>query len=197
MPTLVRENPPGTVCQYSSADTQALSMLLRAVTGVSVAEYMSQNLCEPLGLESPSYWLHDSEGTEVAFAGILMTARDFAKIGELYRKGGAWDGRQIIPADYVASSIRISAPHLQAGRTFVGGHPFPLGYGYQWWIPAGDHGEFSAIGVYNQYVYVDPSRNVVIVKLSANPAYGTSHLDEDNKDEENIFGLRAISRVFD
>jgi hypothetical protein len=42
-------------------------------------------------------------------------------------------------------------------------------------------------------VFVDPSRRAVIVKLSANPAYGTSHFDEDNKDEENIFALRAIA----
>ncbi len=193
MRTLVRETAPGTLCQYSSADTQALGMLLRRVTGFSLADYMAEKLCEPLGMEDPSYWLVDSEGTEVAFAGILMTARDFARFGELYRNGGAVDGRQIVPPAYVEQSVRISAAHLRPGEPRVGGHRFPLGYGYQWWIPAGDRGEFSAIGIYNQYVFVDPSRHAVIVKLSANPAYGTSHHDEDNKDEENIFALRAIA----
>jgi len=197
MSTMVREYDPGTVCQYSSGDTQALGMLLRAVTGRSIADYMQEKLCEPLGMESPGYWVVDSKGVEAAFAGTLLTARDFARIGELYRLGGLWNGRQIVPAEYVARSIVWDSPHLAPGQPFVGGHRFPLGYGYQWWIPAGDRGEFSAIGVYNQYVYVDPSRDIVIVKLSANPAYGTSHSDEDNKDEENIFGFRAICREFD
>ncbi|MEZ5952837.1 MAG: serine hydrolase [Hyphomonas sp.] len=197
MTTMVREFEPGTVCQYSSADTQALGMLIRAVTGTSIAAYMQEKLCEPLGMEAPSFWIVDGQGAEMAFAGILMTARDFAKIGELYRHGGAWQGAQIVPADYVADSVKLAAPHLAPGRPLVGGYPFGLGYGYQWWLPDGDQGDFSAIGVYNQYVYVDPSRGVVIVKLSANPAYGTSHDDADNKDVETVSALRAIARVFD
>lgn len=197
MSTMVREYEPGTVCQYSSGDTQALGMLLRAATGRTIADYMQEKLCEPLGMESPGYWVTDSQGVEAAFAGTLLTARDFAKLGELYRMSGVWGAKQIIPAAYVADSIRSESPHLVPGQPLVGGHRFPLGYGYQWWYPAGDRGEYSAIGVYNQYVYVDPSRDVVIVKLSANPKYGTSHSDEDNKDEETIFGFRAICREFD
>jgi CubicO group peptidase (beta-lactamase class C family) len=148
-------------------------------------------------MESPGFWIADSQGMEMAFAGLLMTARDFAKLGELYRNRGVWQGRQIVPADYVAASVVSDAPHLAPGKPMVGGHAFPLGYGLQWWLPAGECGEFSAIGVYNQYVYVDPSRGVVIVKLSANPRYGTSHDDEDNKDAENIYALRAVCRQFD
>jgi len=197
MRTLVRETEPGTVCQYSSADTQALGMLLRAVNGCPIAETMKARLCDPLGMESESYWIVDSEGTEMAFAGILMTARDFARLGELYRQGGAWQGHQIVPADYVARSVRVARPYLAPGRPLVAGHPFALGYGYQWWLAPGDRGDYSAIGVYNQYVYVDPSRHTVIVKLSANPAYGTSHRDEENKDPETILALREISDAVD
>ena len=79
----------------------------------------------------------------------------------------------------------------------VGGHGFPAGYGYQWWIPAGDRGEFSAIGVYNQFVFVDPSRGVVIVKLSANRTYGTSPDEATNREEETIEFLRAVSAATD
>ncbi len=196
MQTMERETTPGTLCQYDSADTQALGMLVAAATGRSLTAYMQEKLCEPLGMASPGYWVADSQGREMAFAGLLLSARDFARIGELYRNGGRWQGRQVVPADYVAASVRFDAPHLAPGQPLVGGHAFPFGYGYQWWLPAGDDGEFSAIGVYNQFVYVDPSRGVVIVKLSANPAYGTSHEDADNKDEENILALRAIARQF-
>ena len=76
-------------------------------------------------------------------------------------------------------------------------HRLPLGYGYQWWIPDGQRGEFSAIGIYNQLVYVDPSRGVVIYKQSANRAYGTAKDEATNRDIESIYFLRAIARQFD
>ena len=197
MSTMVRETTPGTLCRYDSADTQALGLLLAGATGRSITDYMQEKLFLPLGMESPGYWMIDSKGREMAFGGLLMTARDFAKLGECYRNGGVWGGRQLVPTDYVAASTRADAPHLAPGMPLVGDHAFPLGYGYQWWLPPGDCGEFSAIGVYNQYVYVDPPRGVVIVKLSANPAYGTSTEETVNKDYENIWAMRAISRQFD
>ncbi len=194
MAAMPRARTPGTFCMYNSADTQALGMLVAGATGRLIADYMREKLSDPLGMESPGYWIVDSAGREMAYAGLLLTARDFAKLGELYRLGGAWNGRQLVPADYVSASIRPDAPHVAPGGPWVGDHVFGPGYGYQWWLPAGDEGDFSAIGVYNQYVYVDPARGVVIVKLSANPAYGTTPLENTNKDLENIAALRAISR---
>jgi len=194
MTSLRREWQPGTRCVYSSADTQALGMLVAEATGRSLTDYMQEKLYTPLGMESPGYWLTDSAGRELAYVGLLMTARDFAKFGELYRNGGLWQGRQIVPHGYVVESIRADAAHVQPGSPIVGDHAFDLGYGYQWWLPAGNLGDYSAIGVYNQYIYVDPNRDTVIVKLSANPAYGTTTRESDNKDLENIAVLRAISQ---
>ena len=70
----------------------------------------------------------------MAFAGLNMVARDFAKFGELYRNRGAWGDRQLVSADWVAASTKADAPHLALGKPIVGDHAFPLGYGYQWWI---------------------------------------------------------------
>lgn len=188
---------PGTLCQYNSADTQALGMLLIATTGRSIANYMQEKLGQPLGMEAPGYWIVDSAGVELALGGLNLSARDFAKIGELYRNQGVWGGKQIVPQSWVAASIRSDAAHLEPGKVIVGGHVFPFGYGYQWWIPQGKIGEFSAIGVYNQFVYVDPSRGVVIVKLSANHKYGTTPDEAENREEETIEFLRATARQFD
>ena len=196
MATMQRETTPGTLCKYCSADTQALGMLLAGATGRSVADFMQEKLCEPLGMESSSYWMDDSRGSEMVAGGLLMTARDFSKLGELYRNGGVWGGQQIVPAAYVAASIKPDAPHLMPGKPIVADHPLPIGYGYQWWVPDGDRGEFTGIGVYNQFVFVDRSRGVVIVKLSANPLYGTSKGEETNKDIENIDVIRAIAAQF-
>lgn len=188
---------PGTFCQYNSADTQAVGMLLVAVTGTSIAEYMQIKLCEPLGMESSGYWIVDGAGMEMALGGLNLTARDFAKIGELYRNQGLWGGKQIVPKVWVAESVTSQAAHLQPGQVIVGGHVFPFGYGYQWWIPQGEDGEFSAIGVYNQFVYVDPSRQTVIVKLSANRTYGSTTEEAENQEEQTLDFLRAVARQLD
>jgi len=188
---------PGSLCQYNSADTQALGMMLSAATGQTIADYMHQKLCEPLGMESPGYWVLDSAGVELALGGLNLTARDFAKIGELYRNAGVWKGKQIVTESWVAESIRSDSAHLQPGKVIVGGHVFPFGYGYQWWVPNGDIGEFAAIGVYNQFVYVDPSRGVVIVKLSANRKYGTTPNESENREEETVEFLRALATQLD
>jgi CubicO group peptidase (beta-lactamase class C family) len=196
--TMVHECEPGTVCRYNSGDTQALGALLIQATGKSLADYMQVKLCEPLGLTSPSSWLVDPAGTEVAFGGLLMTARDFARIGEVFRNGGRWRGQQIVPAQWVEASLTADRPHLAPGRPIVGQHEFGLGYGYQWWLPDGPRGEFAAIGVYNQFVYVDPASRCTIVKLSANRRYGTPPNDEaTNRELETVELLRAIAQASD
>ena len=194
---MVRETKPGTVCQYNSADTQALGVMLTYATGRSVTAYMQEKLYEPLGMEDQGYWLLDNAGMELVLGGLNLTARDFARIGELYRNGGRHNGEQIVPASWVKASIHSDADHLRPGNVMVGGHAFPFGYGYQWWIPNGERGEFSAIGVYNQFVFVDPSRDVTIVKLSANRAYGTSPDEATNREAETVAFLRALATACD
>lgn len=191
---IVPESEPGTICRYNSADTQALGMLLRGATGEALSDYMFRNLLDPLGMEDPSYWITDQSGVEMVLGGLNMTARDFAKIGELYRNDGQINGEQVVPGSWVRASTTSDSMHLAPGEVIVGGHKFGFGYGYQWWIPAGDRGEFSAIGVYNQFVFVDPISRATLVKLSANPSYGISEKESDNKDEENLAMLQAISR---
>ena len=190
--TLERETAPGSFCRYNSADTQALGSLLINATGRSITDYMQEKLCDPLGFESPGYWLIDSTGREMAFGGLNLTARDFAKLGELYRLKGNWDGQQVVPAEWVEASTCCVEPHLQAGAVDVGGMKFGIGYGYQWWIPEGNRGEFTGIGVYNQFVYTDPSREVTIVKQTANPVYG-SPVDDHTSELETIEFLRAVA----
>jgi CubicO group peptidase (beta-lactamase class C family) len=195
--TMVPETKPGTVCRYNSGDTQALGALLVRATGRPLAAYMREKLVEPLGFESDSYWLVDSSGMEMAFAGLLSTARDFAKLGELYRNMGRFGNAQIVPETWVRDSTRTTIEHLQPGRPILADHALDLGYGYQWWLLDGARGEYTAIGIYNQLVYVDPSRGISIVKLSANPEYGTSMAESTNREMENLAFLRSISAEFE
>ena len=77
---------------------------------------------------------------------------------------GAWNGAQVVPRDWVAASVTPDAPHVRPGARASA--LLPMGYGYQWWVPD-NSGVFSAIGVYNQFVWVDPASRTVIAKTSA------------------------------
>jgi CubicO group peptidase (beta-lactamase class C family) len=189
--TLVREREPGTLNHYNSTDTQVLGMLLVRATGRTIADYMAEKLWQPLGMESDAYWMLDSESMEMAFGGLNATARDYAKLGELYRLGGRWNGKQIVPEAWVHASVTPDAPYLTPEG--AEDDSFPVGYGYQWWIPAGDEGEFSAIGVYNQFIFVNPSRDLVIVKLSAFSDYATSLDESAYRELESFEFFRAIA----
>ncbi len=189
--TMKPDREPGTHYRYNSAETQVLGLLLTRATGRSVTQYMTEKLWHPMGAEQTGHWLVDSEGMEMVFGGLSITARDYAKIGELYRNGGYFNGRQIVPADWITASVTPDAPHLAPGVN----PDFPFGYGYQWWVPESLEGEYSAIGVYNQFVYVNPSRGLTIVKLSANSDYGTTDDETSWREMETLALFRAIGEA--
>jgi CubicO group peptidase (beta-lactamase class C family) len=184
------EFEPGSRNRYNSADTQALGMLLSAATGTSITRYMQEVLWHPLGMESDGFWIIDDDNVELAFAGLNATARDYAKLGELFRLQGRWHGKTLLPARWVRHSITPDAPHLLPNVN----EDFPLGYGYQWWVIDSTEGEYAAIGVYNQFIYVNPERNLVIVKLSANSDYGVKEAQSSYRELETIEMFRAIGR---
>jgi CubicO group peptidase (beta-lactamase class C family) len=161
--TLEREVEPGTLNHYVSINTHVLGMIVTRATGRTITDYMQEKLYEPLGMEYPGYWVIDGKGMEMALGGLNLTLRDFAKLSSLYLHNGDWNGEQVVPSSWVKDSITPDAPHLLPSESF--------GYGYQWWITDGDSREFMAMGVYGQYMYINPETNTVIVKLSANPFY--------------------------
>lgn len=186
--TLEREREPGTYNYYNSTDTQALAMLVSRATGMSLSAYAEQELWQPLGMESAGHWITDKTGVEMAAGGMLVTARDYAKLGQLFLQKGRWQGEQIVSADWVKDSLVADGAHLKASA-----HPdYPMGYGYQWWLPVSDVGEFAALGVYNQSIYVNPAKNLVIVKLSANADYGRTNDESSYREFETIALMRAI-----
>ena len=189
--TLQPDTEPGVYNKYNSTDTQALSMLLTQATGRSVTDYMVEKLYHPLGAESPGYWLTDSEGMEMGFAGLNLTARDYAKLGELYRNGGKFEGQQIVPNAWVRASITPDGPHLMPGEDNPLSN-YPWGYGYQWWVPSAETHDFSAVGVYNQFIYVSPKNAMTVVMLSANRGYGASPDGATNYEFEAAEFLRTL-----
>lgn len=163
--TLKRARPPGTLQHYVSVDTQVLGSILVRSTGQDLSSYASEKLWKPLGMEFDGVWLVDGEGMEWAFGGLNASLRDYARFGWLYLNGGRRGGVQIVPKDWVRASITPDAPHLMPGPKT--GTTELMGYGYQWWIPNEPDGDFMALGVYGQTIYVDPKNRLVIVQNAA------------------------------
>jgi len=182
--TLKNDIEPGTVNHYVSINTHVLGMVLTQATGRSITDYMQEKLYNPMGMEHDGLWIIDGQGMEMALGGLNLTLRDFAKLGSLYLHDGTFNGQQIVPASWVADSRTMDQPHLLPGNDF--------GYGYQWWMVGGDSGEFMAMGVYGQYIYINPETNTVIVKNSANPFYNDTSYIPSN-DFAHLALFRALS----
>ena len=186
--SLERERPPGTYNHYVSMDTQVLAMLLREATGVSLTEYSERNLWQKIGMESDAHWLLDSRGIELAFGGLNAILRDYARVGLLYLQRGLWQEQQVVAEQWINASVTPDAPHLQPGPNERSESTF--GYGYQWWIPPEPAGDFLAIGIYNQFIYVDPQHQIVIAQSAAYPDYKRNGAE---KSLEAIAVFRAIA----
>ncbi|MER7467035.1 serine hydrolase [Streptomyces sp. NPDC097981] len=169
--------PPGSQGVYRSIDTELLGQVLAKVQGRPLADLLADNIWAPMGAQDSATWnLDHDNGNEKAFCCINATPRDYAKLGQLVLNNGRAQGKQIIPLAWI-KRIATAAPHKVDG----------WGYSAQWWHPPGGNGkDYSAVGVYGQYIYVDPVSRTVVVKLSD---YG------DQQDEkETIDALRAIAR---
>lgn len=161
----VKAGAPGSVYNYSTLDTSVLGCVLEAAIGMKGADYMSQKVWQPAGMEADGFYLMDgpeSVGREFYGAGFNATLRDYGRIGMMMLNGGMANGNQVIPADWVKIS---TAP---AEATGLADATENLGYGYQWWTVAGTNA-YSAYGLFNQHIYVNPDTKTVIVKL-ASPA---------------------------
>lgn len=172
--SLINERTPGTYNKYVSMDTHVLGMIIAKATGRSLTDYLQEKIWQPIGAEFDAYWIVDGNGMEMALGGLNACLRDFAKLGRLYLNKGKWKGKQIVPAAWFESSISSTEEHLQPESN--NSSDLGIGYGYQWWILDGNEGEFLAMGVFNQHIYVNPTTNTVIVKNSANKNY----YDSDN-----------------
>jgi len=165
--SLESEKPPGTYHHYVSMDTQVLGMVLQTTTGKTPSAYLEEKIWKKIGMQSDAKWLVDDMDMELVFGTLNVTLRDYARFGRLYINYGNWDGEQIVPRKWVMDSVTPDAPHLMPGENPMSSTK--MGYGYQWWIPENPKDDFMALGVYGQYIYINPTKQVIIVKTSAFP----------------------------
>ena len=149
------DEAPGKKYIYKSGTTQLLGMVLTKATGKSLTDYLYETLWNPMGAEYESYWQIDSEENELekAYCCIASNAKDFARMGKLYKDYGKWEGQVLLDSSFVAKSIQARFPESPE-------------YGYGWWLKSyKGHDVFMMRGHLGQYVMVFPKENIILVRL--------------------------------
>jgi len=152
--------PPGTRWHYASVETEILGLVLRAVTGGPVADYLRDRIWQPIGTEADASWAIDGTGQEITFCCFNAVLRDYARFGRLLAHDGAWEGRQVIPRQWLLDATTVQpADAYLAPKTAT---PY-FGYGYQVWLLPGEARRFALLGIRGQIILVDPASKLVMV----------------------------------
>ncbi|MBI5773056.1 MAG: serine hydrolase, partial [Verrucomicrobia bacterium] len=175
---------PGTFWYYNNWDFNALGTIFEQRTGVGVFEAFQRHLAQPLGMEDfrmeDTEYVRGADSIHPAYP-FRMTARDMARFGLLFARGGQWNGKQIIPAKWVAESTTSWSPATsESGEV-------RCGYGYLWWTELNGlqlegvdlpRGSYSARGAGGHYILVVPAWDLVVVH----------RVDTDKKDGPRVTG---------
>jgi len=175
MASLPRAADPGTVWNYSTGETHMAGALVRAAVKRPVAQYLSEKIWSKFGMESDAtWWLESPDGLEVGGSGLSASLRDYGRFGQFVLNGGKIGDESIAPEGWFS----------EAGTSKqVGGKN--VDYGYMWWTfgpSAGPihQGAFRAVGIFGQFIYINPREKVVIVVWSARPKPTGSNTLNDN-----------------
>lgn len=179
--TYPREVPPGSRFSYASADSQVLSWLVTKVYGKTLAAILQERIWQALGMELSAYWSVDRiDGNELGYCCLNATARDFAKLGQLYLQDGQWQGQRLLPAGWVKQVTRPGFALQEPGApnpTQPNGRNGIRGYAMQFWVPQNYDGEYFANGVWGQSIWVSEKDETVIVRTAVDEKY-RDHLEE-------------------
>jgi CubicO group peptidase (beta-lactamase class C family) len=160
--SLPLDHEPGSVWNYSSGTTNIVARIVGDLVGggeATMRQFMNDELFTPLGMASadPRF---DSAGTFIGSSFLYATARDFARFGLLYLRGGVWDGRRLLPDGWVDDARRLTARDPDG----------LFDYGTHWWVWRGEPDVFAAHGYEGQFIACVPSLDLVIVRLGKTPA---------------------------
>ena len=145
---------PGGVYEYCSGGMHLLSGIITKATGLSALDFARRALFAPLGIEEVA-WPSDAQGISHGWGDLHLQPRDMAKIGYLWLRGGQWENRQLVPADWMRAAVQVHA--------HPGSSPGP-GYGYGLWIyPDRSPPIFEGLGRGGQRISVVPAKNLVVV----------------------------------
>ena len=151
---LPREAPPGTKWVYKTSETNLVGVLVADATGKQLADYLSEKIWRPYGMERDAEWMIDDVGHEQGGCCLAVILRDYGRFGQFILDGARINGTSIVADTWLP----------EATRSQVSTGP-GSGYGYQWWTR--DDGTFEGRGIYGQTLHIDRARRLVIVLNSA------------------------------
>jgi CubicO group peptidase (beta-lactamase class C family) len=144
---------PGTKWVYNSGGSQLMAGIIRSATGRHIDDYAAEFLFRPLGIRDV-HWKKTPTGHPDTEGGLYLSASDLAKIGELYLRDGMWNGRRVLPENWVKQAVSRHATGVAPNWD----------YGLQWWITArGGADVWAGRGFGGQLLLVIPSRGTVAV----------------------------------
>ncbi len=148
---------PGTHFVYNNMATYMLSAIIQKVAKITIEDYLKSRIFEVLGIECT--WAKCPKGINFGAFGLNLTTESIAKFGQLYLQNGLWDGRQIIPAEWIkeATTYQVKTDRDGDGDRSVG-------YGYQFWRCR--HNAYRGDGAFGQYCIVMPDQDAVIAITS-------------------------------
>jgi CubicO group peptidase (beta-lactamase class C family) len=160
---------PGKEWQYNGGTTQLLSFVIERTTGKKVDEFAKEYLFNPLGITSFEWIKMPGTNNPAGASGLRLRSRDLLKFGILYHNKGIWNGKQIIPRDWIEQSFHTTI-HRPASinRSKPNG-----GYGYQFWtfndtIQTQPVYIVAAVGNGDQRIYFDEKNNLLVVITAGN-----------------------------
>jgi len=159
---MCENNEPGKRFVYQSAVTQLLAFIVAKATGENISSYVSRRIWTPIHAEADALWSLDTKnGMEKAFCCFNTNARDFARLGQLVLDGGAWEGQQIVSADYIRQATTADTTLISEDTGVRNNH-----YGFQFWVLEKRGCTIPYFrGLLGQYIFVIPNRNAVVVRL--------------------------------
>ncbi len=161
------DHDPGTYRRYASSDTQVLGWVLYEQTGKKPSELLQSWIWEPAGMMHDAYWNTDATGMNVSFCCLAATSRDYARFGQLFLRNGFHNRRPVVPSSWVRESTNPTNDIGRPGGDARGSATDGSGYGYQWWVPGEGRGDYAALGLGGQVIYVSPALDTVVVITSA------------------------------
>jgi CubicO group peptidase (beta-lactamase class C family) len=161
---------PGTLFDYNSANADVLGWLVARASGMPLQEYIQKTIWSRLGAEHDAYMVVDRAFMPVATGGMNSTLRDAAKFGMMMRDRGQFNGQQIVPAVWVDQTLKLNRRHISnmSGNSKYRDEPW-IAYHNMWWVLNANPGEYCAVGIHGQVIYINKAANTVMAWFSSQP----------------------------
>ena len=181
MRSLRRDVPAGEKWVYKTGETNLIGVLVSAATGKHLADYLSEKIWAPYGMEQDATWLLGSTDHEIGGCCLQAATRDFARFGLFMLGGAVVAGDAVLPEGWLSAATSKQADIGRPGR----------GYGYQWWTY--DDGSYAAQGIFGQGIFIDPSRDLVI---ASNSNWPRAQGNDGQSDQRQSF-YRVVQAAID